>query len=58
MTIMFEVGAEDIKRSCSVLHVVKKNESLKKYFGQTAKILGMGPYGPKIDDINGQCERS
>ena len=36
----------------------RENGSLKKYLGQNVKVLGMGMYGSKPEDYDGQCKRA
>ena len=35
-----------------------KNDMLRRYLGTCAKILGVGMFGPKRDDMDAQCERA
>ena len=58
MVLVIECECDDGKMMWSVLHLIEKTGSLKKYFGQCAKVPGMGPYGPRLDDIDGQCKRA
>ena len=56
--IMIETEADAGSRLHSILYMIQKGGSLKKYLGQNATILGMGPYGPKAEDMDGQCDRA
>ena len=58
MTINIEVEADAAKRLHSVLTIVERSKILPKYFGNLTKILSMGPFGPKIDDHDAQCDRA
>ena len=58
MTVTVKVEDKNSKRVWSVLYLIKKNGSLKKFLGQNIKILGTGLYGPKPEDYDGQCKRA
>ena len=58
MVIMIETEADAGNRFNSILHMIQKGGSLKKYLGENVMILGMGPYGPRIEDMDGQCDRA
>ena len=58
MVLMIECECDDGKRMWPVLHLIENTGSLKKYFGQCTKVLGMGPYGPRLDNIDGQYKRA
>ena len=57
MTVTIETEDKHSNRVWSVLHLIQKNGTLKKYLGQHVKILGMGLHGPKPEDCDGQGER-
>ena len=57
MTVIIETEDAHAKRMWSVLSLVQSNGTLKKYLGPQVKILGMGPYGPRPEDAEGQGER-
>ena len=57
MTIIIETEDAHAERMWSVLSLVQSNGTLEKYLGPQVKILGMGLYGPKPEDAEGQGER-
>ena len=57
MTVAIETEDEHSERMWSVLSLIQKNGTLKKYLGLQVKILGMGLNGPKLEDCEGQGER-
>ena len=57
MTVVIETEDENSERVWSVLSLIQKMGILKRYLGPQVKILGLGPYGPKPEDLAGQAER-
>ena len=58
MVINVEIEADNARRVNSVMHIVEKSRVLKKMLGYLTKLLPMGPFGPRIDDHDAQCDRA